>query len=538
MIIPNLIQFLLKKYPDLREENIIIIGSYNLYLINEKYNSQLNNKLKFNDIDILIKTEKKKKSIKNFVFNNKTVDLCINYNFEFPVPSEKYLDFIKIGSNTIYFPCVEFFYCFQKFNGLALTPKKENKINFIENNYILDSKLIKEIAFNSNFKNLYNDTKINKFIKTKKYLNRDYLNIFLDLDNNSSNNKDSKIFTKEGEFEFIVNRIFQSTNLDYTEFSKILTKSQNKIIQRKINECMKHQYIVSLVYLIVKYIPERLLRNDRFVNILFNQEHIYGKILDYHNGDYDSESENIHFWESIEDYNSEIISVFAKESQITKDIENIKDKSSKIVADFGCGSGNSFPYLKKFKKIYALDYSKNLLEQANNKIEELSLENIELIEHDTKQDIKLPQKCNLILAISSIFPDNLNEFYQQIQILKDNCKKGGEIYLTFASLESRTFSFILDADNMFKNGENPSTIVNIIKNNELEQGLSSFGYLKTNKGIIQKHWMREELLMRLKEFNFTTINIEKIELDWMTQLKNEKFSKYPNLWLWYVKIKN
>ena len=243
------------------------------------------------------------------------------------------------------------------------------------------------------------------------------------------------------------------------------------------------------------------------------------------------------FWESVLDYDTEITSVFIEESQLTQDIKNIKDKSNKIIADFGCGCGNALPFIKEFKHIYAIDFSQKLLEQTHNNISTLGLKNVEVIEHDIKQDIQLNQKCDVILAISSIFPNNIPEFYSQMNILIQNCKKGGEILMTVSSLESRTFSFMIDADILFHKKHNPQQIFQTIRNNELHQGLSSFGYLKTNKGIVQKHWMKEEIEFRLKEFNFEKIEVHKFPLHWETQLKNKDAKHYPNLWLWYVKIK-
>ena len=242
------------------------------------------------------------------------------------------------------------------------------------------------------------------------------------------------------------------------------------------------------------------------------------------------------FWENVNDYNKEIVSVFVKENLITKNIKEIKNKNKKIIADFGCGNGNSFKFITEFKEIYAIDYSSSLLNQANTAAKKLNLKNVNFINQDIKNNILLPKKCDIILAISSIFPDNLMEFFNQIQILKNNVKKGSELHLTFSSLESRTFYYILKADKMFKDNKKPLEIFQEIKNDEHTHNFSSFGYIKTTNGPIQKHWIKEELEMRLKEFKFHSIDIKKLELDWLTQTKAKDFKEYPSLWLWYVKI--
>ncbi len=240
------------------------------------------------------------------------------------------------------------------------------------------------------------------------------------------------------------------------------------------------------------------------------------------------------FWENLKDYDSSIVSVFATENELTELISNIGNKNKKVVADFGCGFGNSFKYLKEFKRVYAVDYSKNMLENAKKKVT-----GNEILIHERIEKIEFDEKADISFAISSIIPNSITEFYNMIDSIIKNTKKEGQIILTLASFESRIFSIQLDADYMFNHGEDPAKISKILGGWEIKGNFSASGYLiskigKTN--LIQKQWVREELLFRLQRYDFKKVEIVKLNLDWDKQLKKKGYIKYPNLWLWLVKI--
>lgn len=237
------------------------------------------------------------------------------------------------------------------------------------------------------------------------------------------------------------------------------------------------------------------------------------------------------FWEKVNNYEKEIISVFAIESSLTKEITNVKNKNTLTVADFGCGSGNSFKYLKEFKKIYAVDFSSNMLNMAKEK----SLKKFILIEEDIST-VKLKEKVDLALAISSIVPENFDDFYKKIDNILQNTKKKGKIILTLSSFESRLLSFQLDADFMYRSGLNPQEIMFNIKRMETNENLNSLGYMFSHSGLVQKQWIKEEILFRLKKYNFSKVRIKKLTLDWEKQIKKKEYKKYPNLWMWLVII--
>ena len=239
------------------------------------------------------------------------------------------------------------------------------------------------------------------------------------------------------------------------------------------------------------------------------------------------------FWESITDYNKQIASVFNIDKNILiQYLDSIKNKDKKIIADIGCGPGNSFKHLKEFKKVYAFDFSKKLLEIANEK----KPKNIEIFKENILK-YKLPEKVDISLAVMSIFPNNYSELDEIVLNILNNTKKKGEIILVLHSFESRTFSFHLDSDFYFKKSLNSQEILTQINNQVQFSNYHPFGYLKINSGIIQKYWLKEEIEFRLSKYNFKHIKIEKLELDWEKQLNLKEYKNYPKLWFWFVKIK-
>lgn len=240
------------------------------------------------------------------------------------------------------------------------------------------------------------------------------------------------------------------------------------------------------------------------------------------------------FWENIKEYDKEIVSVFAKKenNMIIKEIKKIKNKKDKIVLDLGCGAGNSFEYLKKFKEIHAVDFSTNMLNLAQEKKEK----NIYFYKQNLLE-LNINEKFNIIFAIMSIFPQNFNEFKIIIENIKKQLKTNGTIYLVVQSIESATLYFQIIGENLFKKGLKPQEIIDKINNETKIRNYHPFGYFKTNKIMIQKHWLKEEIIYRLeKEHQLKVEFIKKLELDWTKQFKYSEKQSEMNLWYWFLKI--
>ncbi len=95
--------------------------------------------------------------------------------------------------------------------------------------------------------------------------------------------------------------------------------------------------------------------------------------------------------------------------------------------DIGCGVGNmSFVLADKFKKIYALDFSKNMLEILNNEARHRNINNIETIHLSWEDDWKNVPKCDIVLASRSMEVNNMKD-----ALTKLNEKANKRVYLTY-----------------------------------------------------------------------------------------------------------
>lgn len=246
---------------------------------------------------------------------------------------------------------------------------------------------------------------------------------------------------------------------------------------------------------------------------------------------------NLETWEKIKDYDKEVVSIFSNENnnKLIQEIIKIKEKEKKIIADFGSGNGNSFKYLKDFKKVIAVDFSKNMLKKAIDKSKEINLKNINFI-HSPLDKIKLDEKVDIIIAANSIFPSNYNDFDKIFQKILENLKKDGEIFIIMPSFESLTFFYQILSHFEFSFNNNIHNSIQLINKYIKDSNYSPFGYINTSLGM-QKHWLKEEIEFRLSTYKLKKIEIDKLTLDWETQIKEKKLKKYPNLWYWFIKIK-
>lgn len=241
------------------------------------------------------------------------------------------------------------------------------------------------------------------------------------------------------------------------------------------------------------------------------------------------------FWESIKDYDKEIVSVFSNkhDNLVINEIINIKNKSKKNILDLGCGVGNSFEFIKEFNKIVAVDFSNNMLNIAKKK---KKYNNI-LFYNQNLIELNLNEKFDVILIIMSIFPQNHFEFITIMNNVKKHLKKNGNIYLVVQSIESATLYLQYLSEILYKEGKNSTEIIQIINNESKNRNYHPLGYYNMNQNITQKHWLKEELELKLNRLNFKIMFIKKLELSWTTQFKFSYEIGEKKLWYWFLKIK-
>lgn len=238
------------------------------------------------------------------------------------------------------------------------------------------------------------------------------------------------------------------------------------------------------------------------------------------------------FWSELIDYDAQIRSIFTTDNIIIEALRHFENAQTKTVADLGCGVGNSFQHLHHFQKVYAVDYSENMLEQAKERLES----NVDLI-HGRIESVQLPHPCDLTLALASVMPESNDHFHVLMENIVRNTASDGTIMLYVPSLESRTFAFQKHVDILVDEGRSQEEIATTIRDDIQRYQFNPLGYMLTDGGLLQKQWLKEEIEYRLARYNFRSITIEKFKLDWDKQIKLPHLSHMPRHWNWFVTIK-
>lgn len=235
-------------------------------------------------------------------------------------------------------------------------------------------------------------------------------------------------------------------------------------------------------------------------------------------------------------YNQEIFDVFASDKKkiLTKLLKKYRNPKATAI-DFGCGNGKAFPLLTPlFKELIAIDISEELLNQAKaTKSKKISFIHQDL----AKPAVNLPL-VDFIFSCNVIMLPDAEKNNQMLRNISQLLKPGGSSLIIVPSTESILFSGWRLIDWYKKEGVQPKDIE-----------ASELSYFKGSKSeIIQgiffidnvatKHYSREELEVLLTQVNLTTISIQKIEYDWITEFDSPPgWMKEPLPWDWLVECK-
>ncbi len=235
-------------------------------------------------------------------------------------------------------------------------------------------------------------------------------------------------------------------------------------------------------------------------------------------------------------YDDEIFDVFKSDrKKVLPTFFKKHRKKSGIAIDFGCGTGKSFEYISPlFKKVVAVDISKELLDQAGKR----PFKNIELKQLDlTLSKLSLPKADFAFCCNVAMLPE-IEKTHTIIKNIQKSLKPGGTALIVLPALESVLYSSWRLIEVYKKEG---------IDINDIPD--SEFHYLKASKrrlveGIIYiddvptKHFTRPELDVVIRDARLTLTKIEKVEYSWNTELSSPpRWLKDPYPWDWLVECK-
>jgi 2-polyprenyl-3-methyl-5-hydroxy-6-metoxy-1,4-benzoquinol methylase len=242
-------------------------------------------------------------------------------------------------------------------------------------------------------------------------------------------------------------------------------------------------------------------------------------------------------WDSLaKEYHEFIISPFQKgvKNPLLEELKKIDNKKEKTIGEFGCGRLELGEFLSKnFKKVYAFDFSKKMIEEAKR---QNKFSNIDIEEKDMTR-VKFPNKFDIIISINSIIMPSLNDIKKCLKNIYKSLKKEGKFFLIIPSMESIIYEGMLvlnkELNKRTEKGAKVST-KKIIENKKYDYLL---GHYKDGQDT-QKFFYYHEILYLLEKTKFKEIKFQKVEYPWKKKISDyEQFPNEKPLWDWFISCK-
>jgi 2-polyprenyl-3-methyl-5-hydroxy-6-metoxy-1,4-benzoquinol methylase len=245
---------------------------------------------------------------------------------------------------------------------------------------------------------------------------------------------------------------------------------------------------------------------------------------------------NKQYWDTLaETYDADVFSVIQNDRAdvVRASIKKLSSRT-KTATDLGCGPGKFLPLLAdSFRHVYAVDISRSCLKQAKVKCSKFT--NISYLRADfTARSFSIPPS-DLLLCVNSLLIPSITKRSKMFQALTQQVNPKGHLLLVVPSLESAFLSDFRLIEWNLKSGLSPSASVRCgFSNNpdsasRLAQGIVETGDVPT------KHYLKEELLILLKDLNFEVLSTQKVEYDWSTEFPSPPhWMKEPYPWDWLI----
>jgi 2-polyprenyl-3-methyl-5-hydroxy-6-metoxy-1,4-benzoquinol methylase len=205
------------------------------------------------------------------------------------------------------------------------------------------------------------------------------------------------------------------------------------------------------------------------------------------------------------------------------------------VADFGCGVGGFVPLLSSCaKKVSASDFSPKCIEVAKKKF--AGNNKVDFFVHDLTKPV--PHKYDFAVAANVLISHQPQMLSAMLRNISASVKKGGHLVVVVPAMESSLFVFqkIMEIRTMKGEPINKARkyIEGKIKSDmiSLADGVVKVGSVPT------KHYIGEEFESLLQIFKMETVERQKLEYDWETELENPPTrlkGPYPFDWMFVAK---
>ena len=244
---------------------------------------------------------------------------------------------------------------------------------------------------------------------------------------------------------------------------------------------------------------------------------------------------NKQYWDTLaETYDTDVFSVIRNDRAdiVQSSIEKLSCPT-KTASDLGCGPGKFLSVLAdSFKHVYAVDISNACLQQAKARCSRFS--NISYYRADfTDEQFPVPAS-DLVLCVNSLLIPSITKRTRMFQTLTDQVNIQGHLLLVVPALESAMLSDFRLIDWNLKSGLSPATSVRCGFNNSDSPSRLAQGIVETGD-VPTKHYLKEELLIILKDLNFKILSTQKVEYEWSTEFTSPpQWMKEPYPWDWLI----
>ena len=233
-------------------------------------------------------------------------------------------------------------------------------------------------------------------------------------------------------------------------------------------------------------------------------------------------------------YEDEIFSVLAHDRAelIASKISRYGNKNQ-TASDIGCGIGHFLPLLSKhFRKILAVDISSKCIARARTTHSGLANVSYRTLDLATA-GLRLP-KVDFALCVNSAISPALAQRSRLLDVTCRHLRAGAHLVLVVPALESTFLTDFRLIEWNLRDGMRPGRAVGSgfsahrpTRKPRIHEGVVRIDQVET------KHFLREELLILLKNRGLRTLEIEKIEYPWNTEFTSPpRWMQAPYPWDW------